>query len=338
MKYELTYNEIYEMKKMGESIIFVDMRSPSEFSENKIPGAINLPILDDDERKVVGTCYVKESVEKAKYLGINCAKDKLPRYYKKVLDLTKNYDHVIIYCSRGGYRSTVFFTFLRTLNVEVKKLLGGYKSYRKFISCHLDNLILEKNFLVLHGKTGVGKTEILNKLNESYPVLDLEKLANHRGSIFGGIGLTNQPSQKYFESLLFEALDRDEKFFFTEGESSKIGNIQLPKTLIEKISSGKKIVIEDEIENRIARIKRDYNLSNKDEIYKSLIEIKKFISPEKKDLYLKKFYDGDYDFLIGDLLLNYYDSHYKKNYSKDDLHIANDSAVIKNILNFKNSI
>ncbi len=143
MKYELTYNEIYEMKKMGESIIFVDMRSPSEFAENKIPGAINLPILDDDERKVVGTCYVKESVEKAKYLGINCAKDKLPRYYKKVLDLTKNYDHVIIYCSRGGYRSTVFFTFLRTLNVEVKKLLGGYKSYRKFISCHLDNLISE---------------------------------------------------------------------------------------------------------------------------------------------------------------------------------------------------
>ena len=112
----------------------------------------------------------------------------------------------------------------------------------------------------------------------------------------------------------------------------------MPKILIEKISSGRKIIIEDEINNRINRIKRDYNLSDKNEIYGALIEIKKFISPEKEKLYLEKFHAGDYDFLIRDLLINYYDPHYKKNYSKDDLHLANNSAVIKNILNFKNSI
>ncbi|MCI5643582.1 MAG: tRNA 2-selenouridine(34) synthase MnmH [Peptoniphilus sp.] len=338
MKYELSYEEIHEMIKNKEKIKFIDMRSPREFNENKIPGAINLPILDDEERKIVGTTYVKESVKKAKYLGINFAKDKLPAFYEKVIELTENYDHVIIYCSRGGYRSNVFFTFLRALNVNVKKLIGGYKAYRKYINENLDNLIAQKNFVVLCGKTGVGKTEILKILSSNFPVLNLEKLASHRGSIFGGIGLNNQPSQKYFESLLFEALDNEKKIFFTEGESAKIGNIQLPKILIEKISSGKKIIIEDKIENRIARIKRDYNLSNKDEIYKALIEIKKFISAKKENIYLEKFYEGDYDFLIRDLLLNYYDPNYKKNYSKEDLHLTNDSAVIKNILNFKNSI
>ncbi|OLR65239.1 tRNA 2-selenouridine(34) synthase MnmH [Peptoniphilus porci] len=338
MKYELNYEEIHKMIKNGEKIKFIDMRSPREFNENRIPGAVNLPILDDEERKIVGTTYVRESVEKAKYLGINFAKDKLLDFYEKVIELTGNYDHVIIYCSRGGYRSNVFFSFLRALNVNVKKLIGGYKAYRKYINENLDNLIAQKDFVILCGKTGVGKTEILKTLSSNFPVLNLEKLANHRGSIFGGIGLNNQPSQKYFESLLFEALDNDEKTFFTEGESAKIGNIQLPKILIEKISSGKKIVIEDKIENRIARIKRDYNLSNKDEIYKALIEIKKFISHKKESIYLEKFYEGDYDFLIRDLLLNYYDPNYKKNYSSDDLHLANDSAVIKNILNFKNSI
>ncbi len=326
------------MIKGGKKIIFVDMRSPKEFCDYKIPGAINLPILDDSEREIVGRTYVKESVEKAKYLGINFAKDKLPAYYEKIIDLKKSCDDLVLYCSRGGYRSNVFFTFLRALNVDVKKLIGGYKSYRKYIRENLDSSISQKEFIVLCGKTGVGKTEILNKLKSAYPVLDLEELANHRGSNFGGIGLTLQPSQKYFESLLFEALDNDKKNFFTEGESSKIGNIQLPKTLIEKISSGRKIIIEDEINSRIKRIKRDYNLSDRDEIYKSLLEIKKFISPEREKLYLEKFQEGDYDFLIRDLLLNYYDPHYKKNYSKDDLHLANDSAVIKNILNFKNSI
>ena len=326
------------MIKDGKKIIFVDMRSPKEFCDYKIPGAINLPILDDNEREVVGRTYVKESVEKAKYLGINFAKDKLPAYYQKIIDLKKSYDEVVLYCSRGGYRSNVFFSFLRSLGIDVKKLIGGYKSYRKYIRENLDSLIREKEFIVLCGKTGVGKTEILNKLKSSYPVLNLEGLANHRGSNFGGIGLDHQPSQKYFESLLFDALEGDEKIFFTEGESSKIGNIQLPKTLIEKISSGRKIIIEDHINSRIKRIKRDYNLSDKDEIYKSLLEIKKFISPEKEKIYLEKFHEGDYDFLIRDLLINYYDPHYKKNYSKDDLHLANDSAVIKNILNFKNSI
>ncbi|MDU5099663.1 MAG: tRNA 2-selenouridine(34) synthase MnmH [Peptoniphilus grossensis] len=338
MKYELNYEELHEMIKGGKKIIFVDMRSPKEFCDYKIPGAINLPILDDSEREIVGRTYVKESVEKAKYLGINFAKDKLPAYYEKIIDLKKSCDDLVLYCSRGGYRSNVFFTFLRALNVDVKKLIGGYKSYRKYIRENLDSSISQKEFIVLCGKTGVGKTEILNKLKSAYPVLDLEELANHRGSNFGGIGLTLQPSQKYFESLLFEALDNDKKNFFTEGESSKIGNIQLPKTLIEKISSGRKIIIEDEINSRIKRIKRDYNLSDRDEIYKSLLEIKKFISPEREKLYLEKFQEGDYDFLIRDLLLNYYDPHYKKNYSKDDLHLANDSAVIKNILNFKNSI
>ena len=326
------------MIKDGKKIIFVDMRSPKEFCDYKIPGAINLPILDDNEREVVGRTYVKESVEKAKYLGINFAKDKLPAYYQKIIDLKKSYDEVVLYCSRGGYRSNVFFSFLRSLGIDVKKLIGGYKSYRKYIRENLDSLIREKEFIVLCGKTGVGKTEILNKLKSAYPVLNLEGLANHRGSNFGGIGLDHQPSQKYFESLLFDALDGDEKIFFTEGESSKIGNIQLPKTLIEKISSGRKIIIENHINSRIKRIKRDYNLSDKDEIYKSLLEIKKFISPEKEKIYLEKFHEGDYDFLIRDLLINYYDPHYKKNYSKDDLHLANDSAVIKNILNFKNSI
>ena len=338
MKYELRYEEIHEMIKKGKKISFVDMRSPKEFSEYKIPGAINLPILDDNEREIVGKTYVKESVDKAKYLGINFAKDKLPSFYEKIIELRKSYDEVILYCSRGGYRSHVFFSFLRSLGIDVKKLIGGYKSYRKYIRENLDSLIKEKEFIVLCGKTGVGKTEILNKLNADYPILNLEELANHRGSIFGGIGLTQQPSQKYFESLLFEALDNDKKIIFTEGESSKIGNIQLPKTLIEKISSGRKIIIEDEIDSRIKRIKRDYNLSDRDEIYKSLIEIKKFISPEKEKLYLEKFQEGDYDFLIRDLLINYYDPHYKKNYSKEDLHLANNSAVIKNILNFKNSI
>ncbi|HZX20778.1 MAG TPA: tRNA 2-selenouridine(34) synthase MnmH, partial [Clostridia bacterium] len=192
-----------------EDKIFIDVRSPSEFIRGSIPGAINIPILDNDERADVSTIYTNKSHEEAKARGIQYASSKLSSIYNRVSMLAKRHKNIILFCWRGGLRSDALSSFLGTLGVNIYQLEGGYKKYRRYVIEYFDENKFEHKFIVLHGYTGVGKTEILTQLKTlNIPVLDLEHLAKNSGSVFGNIAYQNEKpvTQKTFEALLFETL------------------------------------------------------------------------------------------------------------------------------------
>lgn len=335
MKFEINSEDLFEYKNKNEKYILIDMRSPKEFFDYHIPESINFPILDDAQRKTVGTLFDNGEIDKAKSIAVKYASNKLPLIFDDLLNLINTYDHVVLYCARGGYRSSVLFNFLKTLGLSVEKLIGGYKAYRKYICHNLDQLIFQKQFIVLHGKTGVGKTEILKKLKlNGISTIDLELLANHRGSSFGHLGLSSQPSQKQFESFLHDSLLETSNIVCLEGESSRIGNILLPKSLIQAMKNGKNIVIEDTLENRIKRIKNDYISGTTDEINEAFDNLSKYISSDRINNYKKHILANNYEYVIKDLITNYYDSHYAITYTKDDPHFMNDDNILKNILEY----
>ena len=212
---EISFEEVLKLK----NYILIDARSPKEFLEQGIPGAVNIPALLDDERAEVGTAYVKQSKEKAKEIGIQRISKRLPEIFKNINELSKKYDRLIFYCSRGGMRSGSLEVLFNTLGFKTMKLQGGYKSYRQYILENIHEINKNKEYIVLHGRTGEGKTKILKKLEErGYSVLNLEKMADHKGSFFGGVCETREQSQKRFDGEIFDRLIKDTKGYVSHSE------------------------------------------------------------------------------------------------------------------------
>lgn len=323
----VTYEEILEGQGFDRPI-FIDLRSEEEYKKETIPGAINVPILNDQDRKIVGTLYKNTSVQEAKKYGVGLVSKKLPFIYDFITAKTHQ-GQVILFCSRGGYRSTVIFEFLRSLDNRVYKLDHGYKAYRTYIRENLEDSLLSFNYINLNGMTGTGKTEILDHLKPRANVLDFEGLANHKGSLFGSVGLDKQPSQKMFESLIFNAIKNfSGKEVFVESESTKIGKLSIFKSVHNAYGgSENQVLVRDSLESRIARIKKDYLRGDLDlldiEISSALVRLKKYIS---KDLLTKcnnLLNKRNYDELISLLIVNYYDKTYKKDRKDFDLIIDN---------------
>lgn len=179
---KITVEEAINMKDK----VFIDVRSPSEFAKGSIPGAVNIPILDDDERVDVGTIYVNRDPEEAKIRGIEYASAKLSFIYNQISSMAKEHKNIILFCWRGGHRSDTVSSFLGALGVNIYQLDGGYKRYRKYVIEYFNENKFKQKFIVLHGYTGVGKTEILTRLKAlNIPILDLEYLAQNSGSVFG---------------------------------------------------------------------------------------------------------------------------------------------------------
>ncbi|MFV0498701.1 MAG: tRNA 2-selenouridine(34) synthase MnmH [Bacilli bacterium] len=303
----ITYEEILENES---KYIFVDVRTPFEYNNATIPESFNIPILDDNEYKIVGTIYKKEGRKQATKEALRLFGPKLLNIYVKFEELLKYEREIIIFCYRGGMRSTTIVNLLETLAIPVLKLDLGYKQYRKHVINNLDKLILNKHFVTLCGNTGVGKTEILYKLKYDY--LDLEKYANHRGSILGHVGLGEQNSQKMFESYLYDGLRKTSKLVIVEGESRRIGKIILPNVLYDCIHNGEIITITTNIENRIKRIKDEYvgNNDNDGEIELALNRLRKYINDADIDEYINLLNNRDYDGIIKNLIEKYYDKNY----------------------------
>lgn len=309
--------------------IFVDLRSEGEFEEGTIPGAISMPVLSNEERKIVGTLYVSGDVKGAKEKGVEFFAPKLTEYYKHISQMEEKHE-VILFCSRGGYRSTALFNLLKTLGHNVYKLNHGYKGYRRYVLNFMETLG-DYDYVVLKGYTGCGKTEILRELKgRGENVLDLEGLARHRGSLFGGVGMGDQPSQKTFESALMESF----KSFkpgpvFVEGESSRIGSINLPNQLIKAMAKSEKVfLIEDRLERRVERIKsdylKDYGPHKKEEIVSAFENLKRYISAERYENYLKMIDEENFDFVIEDLIVKYYDANYSIKKDKTFYKVCNE--------------
>ncbi|MFL0248242.1 tRNA 2-selenouridine(34) synthase MnmH [Candidatus Clostridium stratigraminis] len=298
----------------------IDVRSPMEYKEATIPGAINIPIFDNEERKEIGYVYVNENVERAKYLGVQAVSKKLPKIYNEVSKLDKEYDKLILFCARGGMRSSSLCGLLTTLGLNTYKLSGGYKAYRGYINEMLPKENEKVKYIVLHGKTGVGKTRLLYNLKRNgMDVLDLEEAANHRGSLLGSVGLKGERSQKHFESLVFNSLiQRKSNFIFVEGESKRIGNIIIPEFIYSNMEAGIHLLVDADIEYRCELILEEYTKkeNSKEDILKSLDLLSKYISNKNISKYKDFILNDRYYEVAKELMLKYYDPMYQSSIEK----------------------
>lgn len=312
--------------------LIVDLRSESEFKSGSIVGAINIPILNDKEREEVGYTYVNEDVCHAKRLAIRYASVKLEGIFDKFSYEFSQGKNLILFCARGGMRSGSVHTFFNSIGIKTYKLDKGYKGYRKYLRDTLPTLLDRINFIVIHGKTGVGKTKILNMLKQKgYPVIDLEKAANHRASFLGGVNLGEQNSQKQFESILFNDVmeivnGREDKVnVFIEGESKRIGKIILPNYVFDSMERGthvfydipKDIRIENLMEDYfkvdpISFRKGEYNVSQeiKEEFKECLSSLERYASSCEMEKYFLLFEEENYKELALSLIESYYDPKY----------------------------
>ncbi len=235
-------------------ILLLDARSESEYKQGHIPGAVNMPLLNDEHRVIVGTTYKKEGREAAVLKGFDLVGNKFSDFVRKALELSEN-KHVMLYCWRGGMRSNILSWILSMAGFKVTLLKGGYKSFR------LDQFRHRKKMLIVGGRTGSGKTEILKLLKEKgEQVIDLEGLANHKGSAFGGLGEKPQPRNEHFENKLameWNASD-EHKILWLENESVLIGSVKIPDPVFEMMRNAPVIEIQCDIETRMNRILKDY--------------------------------------------------------------------------------
>ncbi|AFS79444.1 tRNA 2-selenouridine synthase SelU [Gottschalkia acidurici 9a] len=309
-----------EYQELDGDYLLIDLRSESEHEDYTIPGSINIPILNDEERKAIGTAYVRESTDKAKSMAVKAAAPKLPYIYETIKELEHKHDKVVLFCARGGMRSTVLYTWLTSLGSKLYKLKGGYKGYRAYINNELPIINEELEYIILQGNTGTGKTKILKELKmRGYNILDLEECANHRGSLLGSVGMGKSNSQKTFESLVYDQLkERNSNLIFLEGESKRIGHTLIPDYIYNKMRDSKRILINTDLEYRVKNIIEEYTVSEnwKEEVSESLNNLKKYISESNIERYLNMLENNEIEVLIEELMKNYYDVMYKKGENK----------------------
>lgn len=305
-----------EYSELSGDYILVDLRSEGEYREFTIPGAINIPILNDSERKEIGTVYKNESEEKAKSMAVVAASEKLPEIYEKIRELEAKYEKVVLFCARGGMRSTVLDKFLVSLGAKVYKLKDGYKGYRAYVNCQLPKEDSEVEYIVLQGNTGSGKTLILKELEKrGYDILDLEGCANHRGSFLGSVGIGSCNSQKKFESLVYEQLkNRKSNCVFVEGESKRIGRVLIPDYIYDNMKKSKRLLIDVSLDVRACNIIKEYTESEnwEEDTRDGLIKLERYLGKEKIENYIQMLDQGQIDELVKDLMKEYYDPMYKK--------------------------
>lgn len=310
----IEYSQIHETNNDGKYVL-IDVRSPGEFRTSTIPGAVNIPLFNDEQRKTIGTVYVQESVEKAKKIGIEEVSKNLPDIYEKVSELQKKYNSLVFFCARGGMRSSSIVSLLTALGVKAYKLDGGYKGYRAYINKKLPEVMESIKFVVIHGNTGMGKTKILKELSEQgHDTLDLEGCANHRGSLLGSVGLGEQYSQKQFESLVYHSLrKRKGNLVFVEGESKRIGKIIMPDCIYGTMKAGKHIKVTGDIDFRVKNIMEDYIGNGNLELIEALNKLRKYISDKNIDKYISEIEAFNFKWVIEDLMIRYYDPMYENN-------------------------
>ncbi len=311
-----------EYGELEGNYVLVDVRSPGEFTEATIEGAINIPLFDDEERKIIGTVYKQESIDKAKRIGLEVASKKLLHIYDEIKELSKQYDKVVLFCSRGGMRSGTIGMLLSSLGVNIERINEGYKGYRKFVIEELPKLNDRVEYIVLHGNTGVGKTEILKQLEyDGFDMLDLEGFANHRGSLLGTVGLGRTTSQKAFESRIYNMLRGvKSSYVFIEAESKRIGNTTIPDYIFEKMKSGIHIFVDAEMEFRCDLIIKEYTKFENcnQEIIDCLKRLEKYLGEKNVDRYCNAVLKSEYDEVVSELMIKHYDPMYMHSSNKYD--------------------
>jgi tRNA 2-selenouridine synthase len=296
------------LKANERGFVVVDARSESEFAHAHFPGSINIPILNDEERKLVGTCYKEKGKQPAVLLGFELVG---PRFHQIITDASIKIggQQILMYCWRGGMRSNILAWLLSMYGYQVTLLRGGYKAYRNWV---LEVNSLKRNFLVLGGATGSGKTEVLSHLiSNREPVLDLESLANHKGSAFGSLGQGPQPSTEHFENLLAHFLTRYplDTCIWIENESRTIGRCVVPESIYNQIRISPVIELVVPLTVRKNRIEREYGRFSIDQLTEKSEKIKKRMGPQNLKAALDALHNGSFDGWLS-IVLEYYDRQY----------------------------
>jgi len=300
--------KIQEFLRISKDLPVIDVRTPAEFSDGHITGALNIPIFSNEERAVVGTKYKKESKDTAIAQALEYIAEKIDHYLNELHKFVPDQE-VFVYCWRGGFRSEGMGQLFQTTGKKVYRLDGGYKAYRNFV---LDSFKIKYNLIVIGGMTGSGKTEILEEIGKiNKQMLDLEGIANHKGSAFGALGQADQPTTQQFENDLASQLNRFdiEQSIWLEDESRMIGRVKIPDDLFTQIRNTTVIKIEVSKKNRINRLVKDYANFSKIDLINSINNISRRLGGLNTKLAIEAIEQEDYS-IATEIILDYYDKTY----------------------------
>ena len=265
----------------------IDVRSPSEFRQGHWPGAVNIPLFSDSERETIGISYKKESRLKAIFNGLKITIPNTKQLLEVIHQITINNEGINkslrIYCWRGGMRSSAFAWLARTIGIRTYLLQGGYKNYRKWV---LNKFEDDLPIRLVGGKTGTRKTDLLNYINEdNIHVIDLEGIANHRGSSFGSLGMKEQPTTQQFENILAESLYKFQKNsaieIWLEAESSNLGKCRIPNVLYTQMKKAPIIEIIKDKNERVKNLVNVYSQNSQTELKDAVNRISKRLGPQR---------------------------------------------------------
>lgn len=300
--------DIESFLSKAETTPIVDVRSPSEFLAGHIPGAVNIPLLSDKQRESVGIKYKKEGSLSAIYEGLNLTAPELSAKLQKAHELAID-GRLLVHCWRGGMRSEAMAWLFSLGNIDSEVLHGGYKSYRNHI---LESLSLKRKMIVLGGMTGSSKTHILRFLNSiGNQIVDLEELAKHKGSAFGGLGQPAQPSTEQFANLLFDVSRKlnPDLPVWVEDESRNIGSVFMPEMFYSNMQDTKVIVLIMEVKTRLPRLLEEYSKYPLEALKASVLKISKRLGGDNTRDALLALESGDTAKAI-EITLQYYDKAY----------------------------
>lgn len=319
------------LQQRQEQTLLIDVRSPAEYAAASIPGAINIPLFSNAERAEIGTLYKQQGKMVARRRGVVLAAPKIPDLVDQVDAARRQRSGpAIIFCWRGGMRSLAMTSFMNLAGIPARQLIGGHKAFRSMVCAYFE----EQNWpqiYVLRGLTGVGKTRILHQLErQGYPVIDLEGLANHRGSAFGALGLAPQPSQKMFEARLWARLDalKNSPYLITEGESRHIGRLTVPLRFHCAMQEQVSLWLTTSMDLRTQVILADYpDLGQFHEpIIRALDSLKERLGNATVARLQQLRQNEEWQALIAELMLAYYDPLYLHTKPQQHLEICYDSV------------
>ncbi len=334
--------DVRRFLELAESIPVIDVRSPSEFNAGHIPGAFNVPIFNDKEREAVGIKYKKEGRRAAILEGLTYTGPGMSSKLTEALEIAVR-NQLLVHCWRGGMRSEAMAWLFSLGGIDVEVLEGGYKSYRHHI---LDTLSSKRKVIVLGGMTGSSKTHILKYLKEKgEQVVDLEGLANHKGSAFGALGQQPQPSSEHFANILYnewKTFDKN-KVIWIEDESRNIGTVFIPDIFYSNMQDTYAIVLIMDIKTRLPRLLEEYTTYPAELLKASINRISKRLGGGNTRDAIISVEAGDFSKAI-EITLSYYDKAYrfglkKKNSDKviyvetDSDDIAANSLIVMNAAN-----
>ena len=317
--------------KLSENIPVIDVRSPTEYNAGHIPRAVNIPLFNDREREAVGIKYKKEGRIPAILAGIECTAPTMSQKLQQALKISEN-EKLLVHCWRGGMRSEAMAWLFSLGDIDTEILDGGYKSYRHYI---LESLSRKRKMIVLGGMTGSSKTHILTYFKEiGQQVIDLEGLANHKGSAFGSLGQLPQPSTEQFGNILFDDWKNADPDLpvWVEDESRNIGSVFLPERFYLNMQDTPSIILMMDVRTRLPRLIEEYSTYSREILKASVMKISKRLGGDNTRDAIGAVETGDIAKAI-EIILSYYDKAYlfglRKNRNQNAVFIETDTDDVK---------